>query len=184
MTCSKKGKVILASTWHKTSERQMFQVPCQTCCTLIIFSIYCKYRNRSLNVSVSEEEEIIGKTQTGLTFCYFYRKKCLSGLIKNETSEFLDSVTHVITMLSLILKRSRKTKCSNQEYWKNFSSEVLTVLKNKGAKVSGFYRVSVSISATYKMKLPNLQYFVFFFFPKLYHLTIFFPILKVVFKRN
>lgn len=146
------GTVILASTWQKTSATQMFQVPCLTCYTLINFSIYCKYKSMSINVSVMKKNKITGKMQTGLWHFAISTGRLLFWAYQKWNWELLDSVTHVITVLSLTLKRSRKTKCLTQEYWKDFSSKVLTVLKNKGAKVSGFHQVSVSISATSKRK--------------------------------
>lgn len=82
MTCSNKGKVIPARTWQREhKEDRCFQVPCLTLCTLIDLSIYCKYKNMSLNVCVSGEEKQSywkNANQT-MTFWYFYRKSALLG---------------------------------------------------------------------------------------------------------
>lgn len=55
-----------------------------------------------------KKPKLLEKCQPDYDILLFLQEGCLSGLIKNETSELLDSVTHVITMLSLTLKRSRK----------------------------------------------------------------------------
>lgn len=79
MTCSDKGKVILASTWkHLSSSCFLGQVPCLTLCTSIHLSIYCKYKNMSLNVCVSGDGYWKNANQT-ITFWYFYRKSAFLG---------------------------------------------------------------------------------------------------------
>lgn len=67
----------------------------------------------SFNVSVRKKNKITGQMKLDYDILPFLQEGCLSGLTINETSELLDSATHVITVLSLTLKISRKTKCSN-----------------------------------------------------------------------
>lgn len=59
-----------------------------------------------------KKTKFIRKMQTALWYLGISTGVCVSGLAKKETSELLDSATHVVIMPSLILERSGKTKCS------------------------------------------------------------------------